>query len=72
MTPAILDSPSDYTNGYHSSPLKEIREKKPVLGPHASIIVEEWAKLSANLNSNKPVHIDTEYLGVSSVAAISR
>lgn len=65
---------SDVPNGEHFVTLKKMQNDKMDLGPHASIVVPE-SKLLSNtdpLIKPAPVYVDTDYLGVAEIAAVSK
>lgn len=45
---------------------------KLYLGPHANIVVREWKLLQSTTTSMTPVHVDTDYLGLAKVTAVSK
>lgn len=45
---------------------------KHYLGPHASIVVREWRILQNTTTTVTPVHVDTDYLGLAKVTAVSK
>lgn len=45
---------------------------KLYLGPHASLVVREWKLLQNTTTSMTPVHVDTDYLGLAKVTAVSK
>ena len=65
---------SDVTNGNDFTALKTTQNDKVDLGPHARIVVQEW-KLLCNTDpftKPLPVYVDTEYLGIAKITAVSK
>lgn len=42
------------------------------LGPHGSIAVQEWKLLWNTVTTATPIHVDTDYLGIAQVSAVSK
>ena len=49
-----------------------MQNSKVDLGPHASIVVREWKLLQNTITTVTPIHIDTDYLGVAKIVAVSK
>ena len=60
---------SDIANG--TVPGK-MQSSKVDLGPHASIVVREWNLLWNTVTTVTPIHVDTDYLGIAKVSAVSK
>ena len=69
--------PADNLNQTNSSIANDttpemIENGELYLGPHASIVVREWKLLQNTRTSRTPVHVDTDYLGLARVTAVSK
>lgn len=42
------------------------------LGPHASIVVREWKLFCNTVDVVTPVYVDTDYLGLARITAVSK
>lgn len=79
MSPLVLHTPQD-------SPIEDILSKtftrrayflpnpsiQPQMDTQSQITMKEQGILSTHLRSGRPVYVDTDYLSVASVAAVSR
>lgn len=51
---------------------EKMQSSKVDLGPHASIVVREWELLWNTAATVAPVYVDTDYIGIAKVAAVSK
>lgn len=42
------------------------------LGPHASIVAREWKLFCNTIDVVTPVYVDTDYLGLARITAVSK
>lgn len=73
-TDGPLQMYSDVPNGNSFTTPKKTQNHKVDLGPHASIVVQEW-KLFSNTDpfiKPVPVYVDTDYLGIAKISAVSK
>lgn len=73
-TDGPLQMYSDVPNGNNFTTPKKTQNHKVDLGPHASIVVQEW-KLFSNTDpfiKPVPVYVDTDYLGIAKISAVSK
>ena len=60
------------SNIAEGSTLETMQDSKANLGPHASIVVREWKLLWNAVTLVTPIHVDTGYLSVAKVTAVSK
>lgn len=60
---------SDIANG---NIFEKMQNRKVDLGPHASIVVREWKLLWNSATNVTPTYVDTDYLGVAKITAVSK
>lgn len=69
---SLEDSYQTYFSSTHGSTSKKMRNSKVDLGPHASIVVQEWKLLSATVAASMPLYVDNDYLGIARITAASK
>lgn len=51
---------------------EKMQNSKVDISPHASIVVREWKLLRDTVNIVTPTYVDTDYLGVAKITAVSK
>lgn len=51
---------------------EKMQNGKVDLGPHATIVVREWQLLRNAIAAVTPIHVDSDYLGVARITAVSK
>lgn len=68
-TPTPEHSPSEDSTKYFVGPVPQTPSRYDT---HANITLNESDELATLIGQRKPVYVDTDYLGIANVAAVSR
>lgn len=60
------------SNILNGTTTEKMQNSKVDLGPHASIVVREWKLLWNTVTNVAPVNVDTDYLGLAKITAVSK
>ncbi len=79
MSPLFFHTPSDSSSEDTSSKTFAMPAHYPPTPPefspsgsHSNITMEEWDSLCTQVHKKRPVYVDTDYLNLAGVAAVSR